>query len=133
MHLLARPKTIVSNAFALASGAFPGTATPIFFLLDFLHVSKNIFIFANENPSGEVSLPFGCQISISNLILTFQILKEIASLIRLSGFHFSYSFQGFRIPLLSSLLTLQRYKIILIYANKIKYFLLKILIFLTKR
>lgn len=48
--------------------------------------------------------PLGCQISISNRILTFQILKEIATLIRLPAFRFSYSFQGFRHPLLLSLI-----------------------------
>ena len=39
--------------------------------------------------------PLGCQISISNRILTFQILKEIASLIRLSGFLTLFKVFGF--------------------------------------
>ncbi len=76
---------------------------------------KNITYLCNENPSGEVSLPlaqnFNLMTSLRSMIrVKNQTLIEIRCFIRLSGFHFSYSFQGFRIPLLSSLLTLQRYK-----------------------
>lgn len=49
-----------------------------------------------------------------------QTLIEILGFIRLSGFHFSYSFQGFRIPLFCHLLTLQRYEVFLNYANIFK-------------
>lgn len=61
-----------------------------------------------------------------------QTLIEIRGLIRLSGFHFSCSFQGFRIPLSSSLLTLQRHENILNYASKIKVIFKKIITFLGK-
>ena len=61
-----------------------------------------------------------------------QTLIEIRGLIRLSGFHFSYSFQGFRIPLFCHLLTLQRYEICLNYASKIKIIFKKIITFLGK-
>lgn len=59
-----------------------------------------------EKPKGGGRFPSPVvrQIEISNLILTFQILTEIATLIRLWVFHLSYSIQGFRIPLPSSLI-----------------------------
>ena len=44
------------------------------------------------------------QIQILILILIFQILKKMQVSIRLWVFHFSYSFQGFRNPLSSSLI-----------------------------
>lgn len=67
---------------------------------------KNKLYLCIEKPKGGGRFPSPVvrQIEISNLILTFQILTEIASLIRLWVFHFSYSFQGFRTPLLSSLI-----------------------------
>jgi len=61
-----------------------------------------------------------------------QTLIEIRGLIRLSGFHFSYSFQGFRIPLFCHLLTIQRYENILNCARKIKVNFKKIITFLRK-
>lgn len=67
---------------------------------------KNKLYICIEKPKGGGRFPSPVvrQIEISNLILTFQILTEIASLIRLWVFHFSYSFQGFRIPLSPSLI-----------------------------
>lgn len=65
---------------------------------------KKITKFAHENPkAGGFPLPVGCQIPISNLILTFQNRIEIASLIWSLGFRFSYSFKGFRSSLCQSL------------------------------
>ena len=79
-----------------------------------------LYICSEKAEVGEVSLPVWCQIQISNLILTFQTLSEIASLIRLQSFRFSYSFQDFRMPLFCLSLTIQRYEKYLNYANKIK-------------
>lgn len=78
-------------------------ASPLaLFLCVLFHGRIIICIFADENPKvGGFPLPLVCQIQISNLILTFQILNEIASLIRSLGFRFPYSFQGFRVSLLS--------------------------------
>ena len=89
----------------------PWRAPPQLFSLFCSMIQKKFSNFAGENPKvGGFPLPVGCQIPISNLILTFQILNKIASFIRLSGFRFSYSLQGFRIPLCQSLLTIQRYE-----------------------
>ena len=56
-----------------------------------------------KNPKVErVPSPLICQIQISNLLLTFQILTEIASLMSFWVFHFSYSFQDFRFDHLST-------------------------------
>lgn len=89
----------------LSSAAFAVSAPAGIFLLVLFHVSLLFSTFAVENPKvGGFPLPVGCQIQISNLILTFQTLTEIASFIRLSGFRFSYSFQGFRTPLCQSLI-----------------------------
>ena len=85
-----------------------------------------MYICSEKSRSGEVSLPFGCQIQTFSLILIFQILRKIVASIGLRTFRFSYSLQGFRNPLCNpSLITLQRYGIILKYANKIKIVLLK--------
>ena len=45
-----------------------------------------VYICKTKPEVGEVFLPFGHQREISNLILIFQILSEIASLIRLQVF-----------------------------------------------
>lgn len=139
VYLLSGTEPVVGHSLALAPGAFPGTAAPALFLNlgnefhNFVVELKNNDYLCSEKPEGgEVSLPFGCQISISNRILTFQILNESASLIRLQVFRFSYSFQGFRIPLFCHLLTLQRYEIYLNYANKIKRIFKKIITFFAK-
>lgn len=58
---------------------------------------------------GEVSLPVWCQIQISNLILTFQTLNEIVTLIRLQVFSFLLFLRFSEFPS-CHLLTLQRYE-----------------------
>lgn len=111
VHLLGGPEAVVVHPLALAASPLTGSAMLLF--LDFcvnFHDDDDfklvkLFIFAMKNPRwGGFSLPFGNQKPISNFILIFQILKEIASFIELWVFHFSYSFQGFRIPLLQSLI-----------------------------
>lgn len=73
----------------LASCPLAGTAPVLTFQLILFHSSGIICIFAGEKAEvGEVSLPVWCQIQISNLILTFQTLSEIATLIRLQSFRF---------------------------------------------
>lgn len=83
---------------------------------------KNITYLCNENPSGEVSLPLAQNLNLMTSLRSMmrvknQTLIEIRCFIRLSGFHFSYSFQGFRILLSSSLLTLQTIQRNLKYTN----------------
>lgn len=118
-HLGRGVEAVVLRPCLLAAGAFACPA-PVFFL-GFFHDSEKMFIFASEKPrSGEVPLPLVGQIQISNLILTFQTLIEIVTFIRLLAFRFSYSLQGFRNPLCQSLLTLQRYEIILKLQNVFK-------------
>ena len=136
-YLLGGPEVVTLHGEPLAPGAFPGTAAPALFLFDSLHDSRNLCIFANENPSGEVSLPLAQNLNLMTSLRSMmrvknQTLIEIRGLIRLSGFHFSYSFQGFRIPLFCHLLTLQRYKKSLKYARKIKRIFKKIITFLRK-
>lgn len=90
----------------------------------------------NEKPKGggRFPSPMDCQIKISNFILTFQILIEIASLIRLWVFHFSYSFQGFRIPLSSSLIDTTKVRNIFEINKQFqRYFAEKYVFFLCKR
>lgn len=125
-HFLGGVKEAGFGVLLFASAALAGAAPLRLFFIVLFHNSKNMFIFAFENPKvGGFPLLVGCQIQTSNLILTFQILTEIATLIRLSGFHFSYSFQGFRIPLCCSLTTLQRYENNLILPNFFKIILRK--------
>lgn len=143
VHLLSGTEPVVGHTLAFAPGAFPGTAVAVLFF-DFGNEFHNCVVelkkydyICNENPSGEVSLPLAQNLNLMTSLRSMmrvknQTLIEIRGLIRLSGFHFSYSFQGFRIPLSSSLLTLQRYEKILNYANKIKCFLKKIITFLRK-
>ena len=143
VHLLSGTEPVVGHTLAFAPGAFPGTAVAVLFF-DFGNEFHNFIVelkkydyICNENPSGEVSLPLAQNLNLMTSLRSMmrvknQTLIEIRGLIRLSGFHFSYSFQGFRIPLSSSLLTLQRYEKILNYANKIKCFLKKIITFLRK-
>lgn len=126
---LCGPEAVVVYALALAACAIAGTASFVGGLFDFcvkfheqkvLRLKKMLYICSEKAEVGEVSLPVWCQIQISNLILTFQTLSKIASLIRLQSFRFSYSFQDFRMPLFCLSLTIQRYEKYLNYANKIK-------------
>lgn len=133
-YLFGGSEVVTLHGELLAPGAFPGTASPALFFFDFLHDSGIICIFANENPSGEVSLPLAQNLNLMTSLRSMmrvknQTLIEIRGLIRLSGFHFSYSFQGFRIPLFCHLLTLQRYEKSLKYARKIKRIFKKIITF----
>ena len=143
MHLLTGTEPVVGHSLALAPGAFPGTAASALFF-DFGNEFHNFVVelkkydyICNENPSGEVSLPLAQNLNLMTSLRSMmrvknQTLIEIRGLIRLSGFHFSYSFQGFQIPLSSSLLTLQRYELILNYANKIKRIFKEIITFSRK-
>lgn len=73
---------------------------------------------------GEVSLPVWCQIQISNLILTFQTLNEIVTLIRLQVFSFLLFLRFSEFPS-CHLLTLQRYKNYLKLPNFFKFIFVK--------
>lgn len=104
-HFLGSIEEACFGILLLSSCALACTAPVLVFLFLFLHKSEMVCIFAIEKAEvGEVSLPVWRQIQISNLTLTFQTLNEIASLIRLQSFRFSYSFQGFRNPLCQSLI-----------------------------
>ena len=101
-------KAVVVYALALAASPFAGATASVSGLFDLcvkfhrqnvLRLKNKLYLCSEKAEVGEVSLPVWCQIQISNLILTFQTLSEIASLIRLQSFRFSYSFQDFRIPL----------------------------------
>lgn len=136
-HLLGGSEVVALHGELLAPGAFPGSAPARFFFLDFFHRLRKMCIFANENPSGEVSLPLAQNLILMTSLRSMmkvknQTLTEIRAFIRLSGFHFSYSFQGFRIPLFCHLLTLQRYENCLNYANIFKIIFEKIAIFFKK-
>ena len=143
VHLLSGTEPVVGHTLAFAPGAFPGTAVAALFF-DFGNEFHNCVVelkkydyICNENPSGEVSLPLAQNLNLMTSLRSMmrvknQTLIEIRGLIRLSGFHFSCSFQGFRIPLSSSLLTLQRHENILNYASKIKVIFKKIITFWGK-
>lgn len=105
----------------LASCPLAGTAPVLTFQLILFHSSGIICIFAGEKAEvGEVSLPVWCQIQISNLILTFQTLSEIATLIRLQSFRFFLLFSRFSDASVCLSLTIQRYEIYLILPNFFK-------------
>ena len=96
----------------LASCPLAGTAPVLTFKLILFHSSGIICIFAGEKAEvGEVPLPVWCQIQISNLILTFQTLSEIATLIRLQSFRFFLLFSRFSDASVCLSLTIQRYEI----------------------
>lgn len=129
MNILRSFETVIMDTtFAFATRTGTGT-TPCFLFFLIFHnkifdLMNKLFNFALENrKGGRVSPPSGllplnrefdyCDKpdSETDLELCFHCLF---------GFHFSYSFQGFRNPLCQSLLTIQSYELILKYANFFK-------------
>ena len=139
VHLLSGTEPVVGHTLALAPGTFPGTAAPALFFdfgnnfhNDFVVELKNNDYLCSENPKvGGFPLPlvsnpdFESHFDFPNPYRNREFHGAL-------GFRFSYSFQGFRISLSSSLLTLQRYEKFLNYTNKIKEIFKKIIIFFPK-
>ena len=85
----------------LPARAITCAAPLVLFPVVFFHGRIIICIFASKTRMWEGFPSLGCQIQTLSLILIFQILKKIEASIGHSGFRFPYSFQGFRVPLLS--------------------------------
>ena len=121
VNLLRGAESVVVYALALAASTLTCAASAGLFLRRFdfcmkfhkqkvLKLKNKLYLCSVKPEVGEVSLPVWCQIQISNLILTFQTLSEIASLIRLQVFHSFLLFSRFSDSSVCLSLTIQRYE-----------------------